>query len=143
MPEIERLNIPPLAKPSSPIRLGRLASCLPYVGVLHLFPEQLWPKLTGCNNQKLVSGIAYWLEADWRRLLSERAPDVLTLERKDQIVAVFAQFPWWGQQKVYYYLNKQGVKVSHSQVRQAALIRGWNKLRQQLQKRFTISAESI
>ena len=43
----------------------------------------------------------------------------------------------------YYYLNKQGVKVSHSQVRQAALIRGWNKLRQQLQKRFTISAESI
>ena len=85
----------------------------------------------------------YWLENDWRRLLSERAPDVLTLELQDQIVNTFAQFPWWGQQKVHHYLNEQGIKVSHRQVRQAAEESGWSKLCQQLQKRFVISAESF
>ena len=85
----------------------------------------------------------YWLESDWRRLLSERAPDVLTLELQDQIVATFAQFPWWGQQKVHHYLNQQGIQVSHRQVRQACQESGWNQLRQQLQSRFVISAESF
>lgn len=85
----------------------------------------------------------YWLESDWRRLLSERAPDVLTLELQDQIINTLAQFPWWGQQKVHHYLNQQGIKVSHRQVRQACEESGWSKLRQQLQKRFVISAESF
>ncbi len=100
-------------------------------------------KAYGVQQSKISRWQKYWLEADWRRLLSERAPDVLTLELQDQIVAVFAQFPWWGQQKVHYYLNQQGIKVSHRQVRQAAEESGWSKLRQQLQKRFLISAESI
>ena len=57
----------------------------------------------------------YWLNADWRRLLSVRSADVLTLELQDRIVGVFAQFPWWGVNKVHEYLNEQGVKVSHRQ----------------------------
>ena len=65
----------------------------------------------------------YWLEGDWRRLLSERAPDVLTLELQDQIISYY-RFPWWGAQKVHQYLNQQRIKVSHRQVRQAALMRG-------------------
>ncbi|MGB0383874.1 MAG: hypothetical protein ACPGWR_03540 [Ardenticatenaceae bacterium] len=76
-------------------------------------------------------------------MLSVRAPDVLTLELQDQIVAAFAQFPWWGQLRVYKYLNKQGIEVSRSQVRLAAEESGWSKLRQELQKRFTINAESF
>ena len=100
-------------------------------------------KAYSVQQSKISRWERYWLESDWRRLLSERAADVLTLELQDQIIATFAQFPWWGQQKVHHYLNQQGIEVSHRQVRQAAEESGWNQLRQQLQKRFVISAESF
>lgn len=85
----------------------------------------------------------YWLEADWRRLLSERAVDVLTLELQDQIVSTFAKFPWWGLEKVHHYLNERGIKVSHRQVRQAAEESGFLKLRTELRKKYVISAENF
>ena len=85
----------------------------------------------------------YWLDGDWRRLLSERAPDVLTLELQDQIVATFAKFPWWGLSQVHHYLNQQEIKVSHRQVRQAAEESGFLKLRQELRKKYVISPENF
>jgi hypothetical protein len=36
----------------------------------------------------------YWQTADWRRLLSERAQELLTQEVQERIVAVSVQFPW-------------------------------------------------
>jgi len=85
----------------------------------------------------------YWQAGDWRRLLSEHAPDILTLELQGRVVAVFAQFPWWGVEQVYDYLHQQGEKVSQRQVRQAAGESGWSRLRQELVKRYQISPESI
>ena len=85
----------------------------------------------------------YWIDGDWRRLLSIRAPEILTLEVQDRIVSTFAQFPWWGNKKVYDYLHQQGVKVSHHQVKLAAQESGWNELRLQLRKKFTITADSF
>ena len=98
-------------------------------------------KAYSVQQSKISRWERYWLEGDWRRLLSERAPNAQSLVLQDQIIGYY-KFPWWGQQKVHHYLNEQGIKVSHRQVRQAALMRGWSKLRQQLQKRFLISEES-
>ena len=56
----------------------------------------------------------YWLEGDWRRLLSLHTAEVLTLELQAQIVHVFAQFPWWGVEKVYQHLQEQDVTVKPS-----------------------------
>lgn len=85
----------------------------------------------------------YWQNGDWRRLLSERAQDILTLEVQGRVVAVFAQFPWWGVEQVYDYLQQQGEKVSQRQVRQAAQESGWTLLRAELQRRYHIGPESI
>lgn len=86
---------------------------------------------------------SYWQAADWRRLLSVRSPEILTLETKERVINTFATFPWWGNRKVHQYLQKQGLKVSHSQVKQAARESGWLKLRQKLRERFVISADSF
>ena len=85
----------------------------------------------------------YWLVGDWRRLLSLHTAEVLTLELQAQIVRTFAQFPWWGVKKIYQHLREQGVAVSHSQVRQAAEESGWSLLRQELRKRYHLTAESF
>ena len=85
----------------------------------------------------------YWQTADWRRLLSERAQELLTQEVQERIVAVFAQFPWWGVAQVYEHLRQQGEKVSQRQVCQAAQESGWSRLRQELQRRYHITSEAI
>jgi len=85
----------------------------------------------------------YWQAGDWPCLLSERAPDILTLELQARVVAVFAQFPWWGVAQVYDYLQQAGETVSQRQVRQAAQASGWSRLRQELHRRYQISPEAI
>jgi len=85
----------------------------------------------------------YWLEGDWANLLSLKTAQVLTGELMARIVAVFATFPWWGVKKVYEHLREQGVAVSERQVRQAAEQSGWSQLRQELVKRYHLTAESI
>ena len=85
----------------------------------------------------------YWLEGDWANLLSLKTAEVLTGELMARIVVVFATFPWWGVKKVYQYLRGQGVAVSERQVRQAAEQSGWSQLRQELVKRYHLTAESI
>ena len=85
----------------------------------------------------------YWQRGDWRRLLSIRFGEVLTLELQNRIVTVYAQFPWWGMEKVYDYLRTQGVLVTQRQVRQAAQESGWSQLRQELVKRYHLNKEVI
>jgi hypothetical protein len=60
-----------------------------------------------------------------------------------RIVAVFASFPWWGVKEVHQHLREQGETVSERQVRQAAEQSGWSRLRQELVKRYQLTAESI
>jgi transposase-like protein len=85
----------------------------------------------------------YWQAGDWRRLLSERAQDILTLALQERVVAVFAHFPWWGVEQVHEYLQQQGERVSLRQIRQAAQESGWSRLRQELQQRYHLSPERI
>jgi len=85
----------------------------------------------------------YWLQADWRRLLSLRTKDILTLELQQRIVQTLARFPWWNDEAVYRHLQSQGVAVSQSQVRQAAQESGWSLLRQELQRRYHLTTEGI
>jgi len=85
----------------------------------------------------------YWLQADWRRLLSLRTKEILTLELQQRIVQAFARFPWWNDEEVYRYLQSQSLAVSQSQVRQAAQESGWSLLRQELQRHYHLTAESI
>jgi len=85
----------------------------------------------------------YWLEGDWRRLLSLHSSQVLTLELQRQIVAVFATFPWWGADQVHGHLRQQGVAVSLAQVQQAARESGWTLLRQALVKHYHLTAQSL
>ena len=85
----------------------------------------------------------YWLEGDWPNLLSLKTAEVLSQELVGRIVTVFVTFPWWGVEKVYHYLREQGVAVSWRQVRQAAEQSGWSQLRQELVKRYHLTAESI
>ena len=85
----------------------------------------------------------YWLEGDWPNLLSLKTAEVLTQELVGRIVTVFVTFPWWRVEKVYHYLREQGVAVSWRQVRQAAEQSGWSQLRQELMKRYHLTAEGI
>ena len=41
----------------------------------------------------------YWLSQDWRRLLSQRWGEVLTLEVQQHVIESWVQFPWWSAQR--------------------------------------------
>ena len=74
----------------------------------------------------------YWQKGDWRRLLSLKSAEVLTLELQQRIIATWARWPLWGETAVYHRLVQQGVAVTESQVRQAAEESGWDVVRQVL-----------
>ncbi|MBM3135664.1 MAG: transposase [Chloroflexi bacterium] len=83
----------------------------------------------------------YWLKADWRRLLSVRAKEILTLELQQRVIQTFARFPWLSDEAVWQHLQGQGVDVSQSQVHQAAQESGWSFLRERLQPCFHLGAD--
>lgn len=74
----------------------------------------------------------YWQAADWRRLLSQMAKEVLTQELQQRIIDTWAHWPSWSIQQVHRFLIEQGVAVTESQVRQAAHESGWQIVRQVL-----------
>jgi transposase-like protein len=71
----------------------------------------------------------YWQTADWRRLLSQAATEVLTLELQQKIIEVWAHWPGWGVERVQSFLAEQGIAVTVSQVQQAAHESGWQSVR--------------
>jgi transposase-like protein/DNA-directed RNA polymerase subunit RPC12/RpoP len=78
----------------------------------------------------------YWLRGAWPELLSQCTPEILTPELVRRIVTVCATFPHWNQERVYHYLDSQGVQASQRQVRQAMEQSGWTTLRQELVRRY-------
>lgn len=76
--------------------------------------------------------LRYWLQGDWRRLLSQHSGEVLTLELQQRIIETWAHWPAWGIEQVHRFLVAQGVAVTASQVRQAAHESGWQIVRQVL-----------
>jgi hypothetical protein len=85
----------------------------------------------------------YWLAGDWANLLSLKSAEVLTTEVRARIIQVFVAFPWWGMEQVYTYLQEQGQAITYGQVRQTVEESGWGQLRQALQRRYHLSAESF
>jgi len=85
----------------------------------------------------------YWLAQDWRRLLSQRRGEVLTLEVQQRIIDSWVSHPWWTAQQVWEHLRHQGSPVTLNQVKQTGRESGWTALRQALQEVYDISAESF
>jgi len=85
----------------------------------------------------------YWLAGDWANLLSLKSAEVLTSEVRTRIIQVFAAFPWWGVAQVHAHLQEQGQAITERQVRQTAEESGWSQLRQELQRRYHLSADSF
>ena len=87
--------------------------------------------------------MGYWLDQDWRRLLSQQAREVLTLELQQRILDTWVQFPWWGVQRLWNYLREQGIELTRSQVQQAARESGWSVLRQRLRRVYVIDEDAF
>jgi transposase-like protein len=85
----------------------------------------------------------YWQAQDWRRLLSRKTSDVLTLEVQHRIIDTWVQFPWWGTKQLWAHLKAQGEEIPLSHVRQAAQESGWSVLRESLHRVYAISEGSF
>ena len=85
----------------------------------------------------------YWLRGAWPEFLSQCTPEILTPELVRRVVTVCATFPQWSQERVYRYLQSQGVALSQRQVRQAVEQSGWSTLRQALLRRYHWTGETF
>ena len=85
----------------------------------------------------------YWLAQDWRRMLSQRWGEVLTLEVQQRIIDCWVLHPWWSAQRVWQYLRAQGSAITLNQVKQAGRESGWTALRRTMSGVYHISAESF
>jgi hypothetical protein len=92
----------------------------------------------GVSQERVSQYTQYWLKGDWANLLSLKSAEVLTGDILERIVSVFAAFPKWGQEQVYAYLRQEGLKVTRSQVDQAARQSGWRALQAQLLERYEL-----
>jgi len=97
------------------------------------FVRQQWlAQALGVPHPDLSRWERYWQTGDWRRLLSQRAGDVLTLELQQQIITTWAHWPQWNAREVHAFLVQQGATVTRSQVEQAARDSGWQIVRSEL-----------
>jgi len=78
----------------------------------------------------------YWVRGAWPELLSKCTPEILTHELVQRVATVCATHPDWNREKVYRYLQDQGVRLSRPQVRQAMEQSGCTHLHRALKKRF-------
>ena len=60
----------------------------------------------------------YWLRQDWRRTLSQRWGEVLTLEVQHRVIESWVKFPWWSARRVWEHLRIQGSVITQNQVKQ-------------------------
>jgi len=85
----------------------------------------------------------YWLAGDWRRLLSQYAPQILTHELQEQIIKAWAHRPQWSAEEVWRLLVGQGIAVTQPQVEQAAHESGWQIVRHTLGRLCTERSDSL
>jgi transposase-like protein len=97
----------------------------------------------GVPQPNISRWMGYWQDQDWRRLLSRKTSDVLTLEVQQRIIDSWVQFPWWGAERLWAHLQAQGEEMPLSHVRQAAQESGWSVLRKSLCRVYAISAASF
>jgi hypothetical protein len=85
----------------------------------------------------------YWLEQDWRGMLSQRRGEVLTREVQQRVVESWAKCPWWSAERLWEHLKAQGNRITLRQVKQVAQESGWSVVRQSLQRVYQVSADSF
>ena len=85
----------------------------------------------------------YWLAQDWRRLLSQRRGEVLSLEVQQRIIDSWGLHPWWTAQQAWEHLRSQGSTLTLNQVKQAGRESGWTALRQTMTGVYRIGPESF
>lgn len=105
--------------------------------------QQYLAETLGIAQPVLSRWEGYWQAADWRRLLSKMAKEVLTLELQERIIGTWAHWPSWGIGRVHRFLAGQGVAVTKRQVRQAADESGWKIVRQVLGRLCVQRAEEL
>jgi len=97
----------------------------------------------GVTHPEISRWFDYWLRQDWRRMLSQRRGEVLTLELQQQIVDSWVKFPWWGAERARKHLRDHGISVTRNQVKQVARESGWSALRRALSRVYVIDVESF
>jgi len=85
----------------------------------------------------------YWLKQDWRRMLSQRKGEVLTLEVQQQVMESWAKFPWRSARQMWEHLRSHESRITLPQVKQTARESGWTVVREALNKVYLISTESF
>jgi transposase-like protein len=97
----------------------------------------------GVPQPHISKWMAYWLEQDWRRMLSQKWGEVLTLEVQERVIASWVKFPWWSAQRAWQHLQAQGSRITLKQVKQVGRESGWSSLRETLSQVYVIAAESF
>jgi hypothetical protein len=105
--------------------------------------EEQLAEWLGVPQPQISTWLRYWLEQDWRRMLSQKWGEVLTQEIQRCVVGMWVKFPWWSAQRVWEHLRAQGSRVTLPQVKQVAQESGWTALRERLGQVYRISAESL
>jgi transposase-like protein len=85
----------------------------------------------------------YWVEQDWRRMLSQKWGEVLTEEVRQRVIERWVKFPWWSAQRLWEHLRSQGSRITLPQVKQIGRESGWTVLRRELGQVYQINAESF
>jgi transposase-like protein len=85
----------------------------------------------------------YWLAQDWRRLLSQRWGEVLTLEVQQRIIECWVLHPWWTAEQAWQHLRRQGSVITLNQVKLAGQESGWTALRQTMTGVYRIKPDSF
>ena len=85
----------------------------------------------------------WWLEKNWRRLLSVGYGEVLTDEVRQQVVERWAKFPWWSSQRMHQHLKQGELQISLRQVKQIGRESGWTTLRQRLKQTYQIGVDTF
>jgi transposase-like protein len=116
---LRQLEIPDEHRGSRRTRAGRT----PFVR------QQVLARDLGIPQPDISRWERYWQAGDWRRLLSQHAPEVLTYELQRQIIETWARWPAWGAESIHSFLVEHGVAVTESQVAQAARDSGWQIVR--------------
>jgi transposase-like protein len=85
----------------------------------------------------------YWLDQDWRRMLSQRWGPIVTNEVQQRVLDSWVLFPWWSAGRLHQHIRSQGSPITLSQVKQIGRESGWTGLRKRLRKVYSMSAESF
>jgi len=104
--------------------------------------EQL-AEWAGVPHPVISRWFGYWLNQDWRRLLSQRWGEVLTLEVQQRIIDSWVLHPWWTAQEAWQHLRNQGSVITLNQVKQAGRESGWTTLRQTMTGVYRIKPDSF